>query len=133
MSPSNDKAERYIRDQGQWVALPINLMLILNPRDMCVLSCIRHCLCANVKHISNSVLSEMTGYAESTINLSKVSLSSMGLVTIQSSGNGALKYGAIITINYELLCNIVHSLNSEKDPKARLVLADSIKTQLKNN
>lgn len=56
----------------------------------------------------------------------------MGLVAIQSSGNGALKYGAIITINYELLCDIVHSLNNEKDPKARLVLANNIKTQLKN-
>lgn len=133
MSPSNDKAEKYLRTQGRWVALPINLMLILSPRDICVLSCIRHCLCANVKHISNSVLSDMTGLAESTINLAKVSLSSLGLLNIQSSGNGVLKYGAIYSINYDLLCDIVYRLNNAEDPAARLVLANTIKSQLKDN
>lgn len=123
MSSVVSRGEKFLLEQGLYVSLPINFLLLFKQSELNVLNVIRHnqnigCMCLSI-----SLLSIYTGLTESTVGLAVGALKGMGVITTKS----VCKAGTYYTINYSVLNNAVATLNKEHNPVARLRKADAFR------
>lgn len=125
MSSNNKihKGEQAIIDMGVYVALPINLNILLTQNERDVLNVIRHCNINRERFISNSVFRIMTGMAENTVRKARDSLIRLGIIEkVEITTKGA-EY----KVNFKNLCTMVKNLNEQRNPVKRLRLADELR------
>ena len=125
MSSSNKihKGEQAIIDMGMYVALPINMNLLLTQNERDVLNVIRHCNNNGERYISNSVFRIMTGMAENTIRKARDSLIKLGIIEKGKTTTIGTEY----KVNFKNLCTNVKNLNEQRNPVKRLALADKLR------
>ena len=125
MSSSNKihKGEQAIIDMGMYVALPINMNLLLTQNERDVLNVIRHCNNNGERFISNSVFRIMTGMAENTIRKARDSLMQLELIEKVKTTTKGTEY----KVNFKSLCTMVKKLNEQRNPVKRLRLADELR------
>lgn len=118
-----NKGETFLINQGLYVSLPINLMILLDTSETYVLSVIRHCNNVGETHISLSAIQDLTGLSDKTIRRARDRLFDMGFIKQGS----VCKNGTHYDIDYNKLCNAIAQLNKIKSPSERLVAADKIR------
>ena len=125
MSSSNKihKGEQALIDMGVYVALPINLNILLTQNERDILNVIRHCNNNGERFISNSVFRIMTGMAENTIRKARDSLMQLELIEKVKITTKGTEY----KVNFKSLCTMVKKLNEQRNPVKRLRLADELR------
>ena len=125
MSSSNKihKGEQAIIDMGMYVALPINMNILLTQNERDVLNVIRHCNNNGERYISNSVFRIMTGMAENTIRKARDSLIRLEIIEKVKTTTSGTEY----KVNFKRLCTMVKNLNEQRNPVKRLCLADELR------
>ena len=125
MSSSNKihKGEQALIDMGVYVALPINLNILLTQNERDILNVIRHCNNNGERFISNSVFRIMTGMAENTIRKARDSLMQLELIEKVKTTTKGTEY----KVNFKSLCTMVKKLNEQRNPVKRLRLADELR------
>lgn len=125
MSSNNKihKGEQALIDMGIYVALPINLNMLLTQNERDVLNVIRHCNNNGERYISNSVFRIMTGMAENTIRKARDSLIKLGIIEKGKTTTIGTEY----KVNFKNLCTNVKNLNEQRNPVKRLALADKLR------
>lgn len=125
MSSNNKihKGEQAIIDMGVYVALPINMNILLTQNERDVLNVIRHCNNNGERYISNSVFRIMTGMAENTIRKARDSLIKLGIIEKGKTTTIGTEY----KVNFKNLCTMVKNLNGQRNPVKRLALADKLR------
>lgn len=117
------KGEQAIIDMGMYVALPINMNILLTQNERDVLNVIRHCNNNGERYISNSVFRIMTGMAENTIRKARDSLIKLGIIEKGKTTTIGTEY----KVNFKRLCTMVKNLNEQRNPVKRLALADKLR------
>lgn len=117
------KGEQALIDMGIYVALPINLNILLTQNERDVLNVIRHCNNNGERYISNSVFRIMTGMAENTIRKARDSLIKLGIIEKGKTTTIGTEY----KVNFKNLCTNVKNLNEQRNPVKRLALADKLR------
>ena len=125
MSSSNKihQGEQALIDMGVYVALPINLNILLTQNERDILNVIRHCNNNGERFISNSVFRIMTGMAENTIRKARDSLMQLELIEKVKTTTKGTEY----KVNFKSLCTMVKKLNEQRNPVKRLRLADELR------
>ena len=125
MSSNNKihKGEQAIIDMGVYVALPINLNILLTQNERDVLNVIRHCNNNGERFISNSVFRIMTGMAENTVRKARDSLIRLGIIEKVEITTKGTEY----KVNFKNLCTMIKNLNEQRNPVKRLRLADELR------
>ena len=125
MSSNNKihKGEQAIIDMGVYVALPINMNILLTQNERDVLNVIRHCNNNGEHYISNSVFRIMTGMAENTVRKARDSLIKLELIEKVKTTTLGTEY----KVNFKNLCTMVKNLNEQRNPVKRLRLADELR------
>ena len=117
------KGEKYIVDQGLYVAEPLCLMMLFNSGEQSVLRAIRHCANVGETFVSLSSLALMTNLSENSVKKARDSLLEGGFI----EQGATCKDGTNYTVVYKRLNDCIHTLNGIKDPKVRLATAISIR------
>lgn len=117
------KGEQALIDMGVYVALPINLNILLTQNERDILNVIRHCNNNGERFISNSVFRIMTGMAENTIRKARDSLMQLELIEKVKTTTKGTEY----KVNFKSLCTMVKKLNEQRNPVKRLRLADELR------
>ena len=127
------KGEQVIIDLGLYVALPINLQILLDQSERDVLNSLRHCYNVGQEFVSLSVLALMTGLGEKTIRKARDKLIDMGVL----KKGVVCGLGTHYPIDYSRLCSALIELNNEPDPLKRKELSKQLRKKdlktLKNN
>ena len=123
MTSAVSRGEKFLLDQGLYVSLPINFLLLFKQSELDVLNVIRHNQNIGCSCLSISLLSIYTGLTESTVGIAVGALKGMGVITAKS----ICKAGTYYTINYSVLNNAVVALNKEHNPVERLRKADAFR------
>lgn len=116
--------EQAIRDDGHYVALPINWLILFTSAEIEILCLIRH-YSRYQRYISDSFIRITTGRGNKAITKAKKSLMKMGVIKVDYRQYD--KRGSQYEINYELLCSIGEMLNSEGCAYRRLELVDEFR------
>ena len=119
------KGEKFILDQGRYVAEPLCFMLLFTQAERDVLNCIRHCSNVGERYVSLSALHQMTQLSENTIKKARETLLADGFI----EQNETSKLGTHYDVVYKKLNNIIVELNAIRDPQERAERAK----QLRNN
>ena len=117
------KGEQALIDMGMYVALPINMNILLTQNERDVLNVIRHCNNNGERFISNSVFRIMTGMAENTIRKARDSLIQLEIIEKVKTTTSGTEY----KVNFKSLCTMVKKLNEQRNPVKRLSLADELR------
>ena len=117
------KGEQALIDMGMYVALPINMNILLTQNERDVLNVIRHCNNNGERFISNSVFRIMTGMAENTIRKARDSLIQLEIIEKVKTTTSGTEY----KVNFKSLCTMVKKLNEQRNPVKRLRLADELR------
>lgn len=117
------KGEQVIIDLGLYVALPINLQILLDQSERDVLNSLRHCYNVGQVFVSTSVLALMTGLGEKTIRNARDRLVDMGFL----SKGKVCGLGTHYPIEYKKLYTSLLALNNEPDPEKRFKMAKEMR------
>ena len=117
------KGEQALIDMGMYVALPINMNILLTQNERDVLNVIRHCNNNGERFISNSVFRIMTGMAQNTIRKARDSLIQLEIIEKVKTTTSGTEY----KVNFKSLCTMVKKLNEQRNPVKRLSLADELR------
>ena len=125
MTNTISKGEKFILDQGLYVAEPICFMLLFSQAERDVLNSIRHCTNVGERYVSLSALHQMTQMSENTIKKARDNLLKEGFIEQKETSKAGTHYDVV----YKKLNNVVAELNSIRDPQERATRA----MQLRNN
>ena len=126
--PMNNNEKR-ILELGLYVALPINLQLLLTQSERDVLNTLRHLDNIGTRCASLSLLRLYTGLSGKTIQGALRNLEKLGVI----SKGAVCKAGTHYQVLYKRLGSALIQLNQEKSPVERLRLADKFRGALANN
>ena len=126
---SMNKNEKKILELGLYVALPINLQLLLTQSERDVLNTLRHLDNIGTSCASLSLLRLYTGLSGKTIQCALRNLETLGVI----SKGAVCKAGTHYQVLYKRLGSALMQLNQEKSPVGRLRLADKFRGSLANN
>lgn len=118
------KGESALMDMGLYVAHPINMNILLTPNEQMVLNVIRHCKNLKERYISNSVFRVNTGLSEGTVRKARDALIELGI--IEQAGEPT-PLGIEYNVKYNILCNMIKTLNEQKNPIKRLRMVDKFR------
>lgn len=105
---------------GRFVQMPIDLQILLQPKELAVFNTIRHMSDMQTKTISYSLFTVYTGYDKKTIGSALKSLVNLGLVEAGS----VTKDGTIYTIKEKTLYSIIKKLSDTLNPVERMRVVD---------
>lgn len=114
------RGEQHILNKGLFVAVPINLLIVLKQSERDVLTVIRHMNNIGKPIISYSLFRLYTGQTDKTVREAIKSLERMGIVEVGK----VCKKGTRYSVNYKVLNNILDDLYEEGNPVKRLEIAD---------
>ena len=117
------KNEQKVIDLGFYVAVPINLQILLTQSERDVLNSIRHLKSIGTRCISLSLLRVYTGLSGKTIQLALYNLIALGVL----SKGAVCKSGTYYDVVYKKLYMALKRLRQERNPIERLRIADSFR------
>lgn len=123
MKKTISKGEKYILDQGLFVAEPLCFMLLFSQTERDVLNSIRHCANVGERYVSLSALHQMTQMSENTIKKARDILLNEGFIEQKETSKAGTHYEVV----YKKLNNIITELNSIRDPQERAMKAKEIR------
>lgn len=117
------KGEKFILEQGLYVAEPVCFMLLFTQAERDVLNSIRHCTNVGERYISLSALHQMTRLSENTIKKARDRLLEDGFIEQKETTKAGTHYDVV----YKKLNNLLVELNSIRDPQERAARANRLR------
>ena len=124
MTKTISKGEKFILDQGKYIAEPLCFMLLFTQAERDVLNCIRHCSNVGEQYVSLTALHQMTQLSENTIKKARDRLLKDGFI----EQKGTSKAGTHYEVAYKKLNNIIAEVNLIRDPQERATRAKQYRT-----
>ena len=121
-----NRNEKKILKSGKYVAVPVNLQLLLSPSELYVLNAIRHYNNIGVTELSRisvSLLTSSTGLSKQTVLNALKGLVDLGVIQRLNYSSS----GSLYKVLYERWGKALDKLNAIPNPTERLELAKKLK------
>ena len=124
-----NNSEKRILKSGKFVAVPINLQLLLTPAQLYVMNAIRHYNNIGNPRISVSLFMSTTGLSKQTVLNALSALTELGIIERVHYNTS----GSVYRVIYKGWGEAVEALNKVPDAEVRKKLANTLKQNMLNN